>query len=92
MNFLVRRADAVAAGIGWIEVGLLSVRIAGVSVGTRRGKIVDCERCLAVRMPCFVGYRVGSEIREKKKDLRIAPRSLIYLVGGRRLELRTPGL
>ena len=81
-----------AARVGWIEVGLLSVRSSAASPGTSQCQIVDCRRCLAVRMPCFVGYRVGSEIKEKKKDLGLAPRSLLYLVGGRRLELRTPGL
>ena len=39
----------VAARIDWIEVGLLSVRFAGVSggVGIGRGKIVDCRGYLA---------------------------------------------
>ena len=42
-------AGMLAARIDWIEVGCLSVRIAGVSVvGTRRGKIVDCRGCLGV--------------------------------------------
>jgi hypothetical protein len=37
----------VAAGMGWLEVALLSVCIAGVSVGIGQGKIVDCGACLA---------------------------------------------
>ena len=41
-------AAIATARIGWIEVGLLSVRIEGVSgVGIGRGKIVDCRGCLA---------------------------------------------
>jgi hypothetical protein len=40
--------NMLAARIGSIEVGLLSVRFAKVSIGTRRGKIVDCGGCLAV--------------------------------------------
>ena len=39
-----------AARIGWIEVALLSVRFAGVSVGIGQGKIVDCGGDLGV---CF---------------------------------------
>ena len=44
------RGQAGMAGlwIGWIEVGCLSVRIAGVSLGIGRGKIVDCGGCLSV--------------------------------------------
>ena len=60
-----------AARIGWIEVALLSVRIAGVSVGIGRGKIVDCTGCLAVRMLVSVGYRVGNKGKKKKKDPRL---------------------
>ena len=45
--------------IGWIEVGHISVCIAGVSVGIGRGMIVDCGGCLAVRMLASVGYGVG---------------------------------
>ena len=54
-----------------MEVGLLSVLIAGVLVGIGRGKIVDCGGCLAVRMLVSVGYRVGNEGKKKKKDLRL---------------------
>ena len=62
------RAGVVAARIGWIEVGCLSVRFAGVSpVDISRGKIVDCGGDLAVRMLASVGYRVGNE-GWKKKD------------------------
>ncbi len=50
----------VQAGVGSIEVALLSVRIAGVSgVGIGRGTIVDCRGSLAVRMLASVGYGVG---------------------------------
>ena len=42
-------ANMVAtARIDWIEVGRLSLRIVGVSEGTRRGKIIDSAGCLAV--------------------------------------------
>jgi hypothetical protein len=41
------QASAVLPRIGWIEVGLLSVRVAGV-LGIGRGKIVDCRGCLGV--------------------------------------------
>jgi hypothetical protein len=58
-----------AARIGGIEVGLLSLRNAGVRLGTRPGKIVDSADCLAVRMLVSVGYRVGNEGKKKKKDL-----------------------
>ena len=60
------RADMVAAArIGWIEVGRLSVRFAGVSVGTRRGKIVDCGGCLGVGS---VGWQVSA--KEKAREFR----------------------
>jgi len=46
-NFFSWTGIVTAARIGWIEVGCLSVRIAGVSgVGIGRGKIVDCRGCL----------------------------------------------
>ena len=76
--FLWTAAVAVTR-IGWVEVGRLSVRIAWVSVGIGRGKIVDCTGCLAVRMLASVGYRVGSEIWEKKKDLDQPSKSSISL-------------
>ncbi len=40
-----------AARIDWIEVGLLSVRVAGVSVGIGRGRIVDSVGYLGARLP-----------------------------------------
>jgi len=58
-------AAVAAARIGWIEMGHLSVRFAGVSVGIRQGRIVDCEDCLAVRMLASVGYGVGNEVQKK---------------------------
>ena len=41
------QAGMVAAGMGWLEVALLSVRFAEVWLGIRQGKIVDCEGCLS---------------------------------------------
>ena len=64
-------AAIATARIGSIEVGFLSVRIAGVSPSIRRGVIVDCGGCLAVRMLVSVGYRVGNEGKKKKKDPRL---------------------
>ena len=61
----------VAARVGWIEVGLLSVRSEEVSVGIGQGTIVDCRGCLGVRMLASVGYRVGNEGQIKKKDPRL---------------------
>ncbi len=46
--------------VSQIEVGLLSVRFAGVSVGIRQGKIVGSAGSLAVRMLASVGYSVGN--------------------------------
>jgi hypothetical protein len=55
----------VAARIGWIEVGCLSVLIAGVLVGTRPGKIVDCRDCSGVRWIC---WQVSA--KEKAREFR----------------------
>ena len=44
----VQAGMVAGARIGWIEVGLLSVLIPGVSAGIRQGKIVDSVRCLGV--------------------------------------------
>ena len=51
-----------AARIGSIEVGLLSVRRFGVTLGIQRGKIVDCGGSLGVGLVGNVGYSVGRNL------------------------------
>jgi len=48
---------AVAAGVDWTEVLLLSLYLAGIGIG--RGKIVYSGGDLDVRMIEFVGNGVG---------------------------------
>ncbi len=55
------------ARIGWIEVGRLSVRSSGVSVGISRGKIVDPAVSLSVGL-------VGWQGSAKEKGRGIRPR------------------
>ena len=85
MNFLVRRADAVAAEIGWIEVGLLSVRSEEVSVGISRGTIVYCRGCLARFRLDEWGIVWGKYWIKIRKDLGCPPKSLILLGSGARI-------
>ena len=64
----------VAVWIGWIEVALLSVRIAGVSVGIRQGMIVDCEGYLGVGL-------VGGQGSPKEKAHEFSHRGPLVCVG-----------
>ncbi len=54
-----------AARIGSIKVALLSLRIAGVSVGIRQGNIVYSGGDLGVGLAGNVGYSVGSNYNQK---------------------------
>jgi len=56
-----------AARIGWIEVALLSLRIAGVSGSIGRGKIVDFGGCLGVGS---VGWQVLAKEKAREFCLR----------------------
>ena len=74
-------------------MGRLSLRIAGASVvGNSRGTIVDCGGSLARFRLDEWGIVWGKVFKIKEKGLTITRKSLDMVVGGRRLELRTPGL
>ena len=61
------RACAAAAEIGCIEVGLLSLRVAGGIQGVGRGKIVDCGGDLARFRLDEWGIVWGIAIMQKKR-------------------------
>jgi hypothetical protein len=52
------KGAVATARIGWIKVGCLRVRFAGVSAGTHRGKIVDCGGCSGIGS---VGWQVSAK-------------------------------
>jgi hypothetical protein len=56
---------------GWVEVALLSLCIAGVSVvDTGRGNIVDSRGDLGVGLAGLVGNSVGKRLDQNKKGPR----------------------